>query len=175
LAKIAGLEMCRAYRVQYGCNFIAAMPTNLFGPNDNFNLADSHVLPALLYKCHQAKIEGKDKMSVWGSGKPFREFLYSEDLGDACSFLLENYSEEGIINVGTGKEISIRELALTIKEVVGFEGDLVFDASKPDGTPRKLMDVSRLHELGWQSQTSLKEGMRKTYAWFLENYDHIRQ
>ena len=174
IAKIAGLEMCRAYRVQYGCNFISAMPTNLYGPGDNFNLENSHVLPALIHKCHLAKVAGDKSMTVWGSGKPFREFLYSSDLGDACVFLLENYNEVGIVNIGTGRDISIGELAQTIAEVVGFEGNLVFDSSKPDGTFKKLLDVNLINGLGWKYKVAFKDGIKKAYDWFLENHDHIR-
>ncbi|MGF1458906.1 MAG: GDP-L-fucose synthase family protein [Leptolyngbyaceae cyanobacterium] len=175
IAKIAGLKLCENYSRQYGVNFISAMPTNLYGINDNFDLANSHVLPALVRKFHEAKVNGAPTVTVWGTGEPLREFLYVDDLADALVFLMENYNQVEFVNVGTGEEISIKELALTIKAVVGFGGDLVFDTSKPDGTPRKLLDVSRLKNLGWQAQTSLKEGIEKTYAWYLENLDSIRR
>ena len=166
IAKIAAIELCDSYRAQHGCDFVSAMPTNLYGPHDNFDLETSHVLPALLRKMHEAKRAGRDHVVVWGSGTPKREFLYVDDLADACLFLMREVSEPGPINVGTGEDISIRDLAQTIKAVVGFEGELVFDASKPDGTPRKLMDVSRLSSLGWRASTGLAEGIEKTYAWF---------
>jgi GDP-L-fucose synthase len=166
IAKIAAIELCDSYRIQYGCDFISAMPTNLFGPGDNFDLASSHVLPALLRKMDEARLSGEPTVSVWGSGTPMREFLYVDDLADACLFLLRNVSEPGPINVGTGKDISIRDLAALIKEIVGFEGEIVFDPTKPDGTPRKLMDTSRLTELGWTAKTSLREGINRTYSWY---------
>lgn len=164
IAKIAGIKLCEAYRDQYGCNFIAAMPTNLFGPGDNYDLEKSHVIPALLRKFHEAKVQKKDRVVIWGTGTPLREFMYVDDLADACVFLMKEYNERQFINIGTGKEISIKDLAQLVKEVVGFEGDLEFDMTKPDGTPRKLMDSSRLHELGWRSETSLREGLK--YAYF---------
>jgi GDP-L-fucose synthase len=166
IAKIAAIELCDSYRIQYGCDFISAMPTNLFGPGDNFDLASSHVLPALLRKMDEARLSGEPTVSVWGSGTPMREFLYVDDLADACLFLLRYVSEPGPINVGTGKDISIRDLAALIKEIVGFEGEIVFDPTKPDGTPRKLMDTSRLTELGWTAKTSLREGINRTYSWY---------
>jgi GDP-L-fucose synthase len=175
IAKIAGLKLCENYQRQYGVNFISAMPTNLYGLNDNFDLSNSHVLPALLRKFHEAKMAQSPTVTVWGTGEPLREFLYVDDLADALIFLMENYNDPQFINVGTGEEISIKELALTIQAVVGYEGDLVFDTSKPDGTPRKLLDVSRLKDLGWQAQISLKAGIEKTYAWYLENLDAIRK
>lgn len=168
VAKIAAIEMCDAYRTQYGCDFISAMPTNLYGPGDNFDLANSHVLPALLRKTVEAKAADLAAIEVWGSGTPKREFLYADDLADACLFLMENFSGSGPINVGTGEDISIRDLTYVIRDVVGFQGDLHFDSSKPDGTPRKLMDVSRINELGWYAKTSLEEGVRLTYDWYLE-------
>ncbi len=168
VAKIAAIELCDHYRSQYGCDFISAMPTNMYGPGDNFDLQSSHVLPALLRKMLDAKESGAPTVEIWGSGKPLREFLYSDDLADACVFLMQNWSEPGPINVGTGKDIAIRDLALLIKEVVGYEGELAFDASKPDGTPRKLMDVSRLAAAGWQARTSLREGIAKTLDWYLQ-------
>lgn len=169
VAKIAAIELCDSYRTQYGCDFISGMPTNLYGPYDNFDLKGSHVLPALMRKIHEAKLNGDNTITVWGSGKPRREFLYSDDLADACLFLLENVSEPGPINIGTGEDLSITALAELIKMVVGYNGELVYDASKPDGTPRKLMDVSRLSALGWQAKTSLQAGIEQTYAWFLAN------
>ncbi|HXG88412.1 MAG TPA: GDP-L-fucose synthase [Vicinamibacterales bacterium] len=174
VAKIAGIKLCQAYRRQYGSDFISAMPTNLYGPNDNFDLSSSHVLPALIRKFHDAKIEGRSEVSVWGSGKPKREFLHVDDLADACMFLLENYSDAGHVNVGTGEDLSIRHLAEMIGEVVHPSAKLVFDASKPDGSPRKLLDVSKLHGIGWKHRTPLREGIETTYQWFLSNHDHAR-
>ena len=170
VAKIAGIKMCQAYNRQYGTNFISIMPTNLYGPNDNFDLESSHVLPALIRKFHEARVGKKKEVVVWGSGRPRREVLYVDDLADACVFLMNNYDDSEIINIGTGKDIPILELAELVKEVVGFPGSLVFDPSKPDGTPRKLLDVSRLKALGWEARTSLEEGIEKTYKWFQENY-----
>lgn len=167
VAKIAAIELCDAYRAQYGDDFISAMPTNLYGPGDNFDLQGSHVLPALIRKMVEAKEHGDAQVVVWGSGTPLREFLYVDDLADACLFLMENFSEPGPLNVGTGEDLSIRDLATLIGEVVGFRGDLVFDASKPDGTPRKLMDVSRLRAAGWEARTGLREGVERTVAWYL--------
>lgn len=164
IAKIAGIKLCESYRRQYGCDFISLMPTNLYGPNDNYDLKNSHVLPALLRKFHTAKTEGLPSVEVWGSGTPKREFLHVDDLAEATVFLAQNYSDEQLVNVGTGEDVSIKELALIIKEVVGYEGELHFDASKPDGTPRKLMDVSKLHALGWKHKIDLKEGIEKVYA-----------
>lgn len=169
VAKIAAIELCDSFRAQHGCDFISAMPTNLYGPGDNFDLQASHVLPALIRKMIEAKESGAPSVVVWGSGKPLREFLYSEDLADACVFLMNRFSEPGPINVGTGKDCSIRELAELVAEVVGFEGELTFDASKPDGTPRKLMDVSRLTRAGWTAKTPLREGIQKTVHWYLLN------
>jgi len=163
IAKIAGIKLCENYRRQHGDNFISVMPTNLYGPNDNYDLNNSHVLPALLRKFHTAKVEGAESVEVWGSGSPKREFLHVDDLADACYQLMQNYEGEEWLNVGTGEDISIKDLALTIKEVVGFEGELRFDASKPDGTPRKLMDVSKLHNFGWKHRIELKEGIRLVY------------
>jgi GDP-L-fucose synthase len=174
IAKIAGLKLCENYCRQYGVNFISAMPTNLYGINDNFDLANSHVLPALMRKFHEAKVNHAPTVTVWGTGTPMREFLYVDDLADALIFLMQNYSDIEFVNVGTGQEVSIQELALTIKSVVGYEGDLVFDTTKPDGTPRKLMDVSRLEAAGWTAKTDLKTGIEKTYAWYLEHQDAIR-
>jgi GDP-L-fucose synthase len=166
VAKIAGIKMCQAYRRQYGSDFIAVMPTNLYGPGDNFDLLDSHVLPALLRKCHEAKVAGAGEVMVWGTGQPRREFLFVDDLADACLFLMEQYSGEGIINIGVGQDLTIRELAEQVAAVTGFLGRLAFDPAYPDGTPRKLLDVSRLTNLGWQARTSLEEGLRTTYEWF---------
>ena len=167
VAKIAAIELCDSYRTQYGEDFISGMPTNLYGPGDNFDLKGSHVLPALLRKMIDAKEAGAKTVEVWGSGTPLREFLYVDDLADACLFLMERVSEPGPINIGTGEDLTIRDLAHLIADVVGFQGDLAFDASKPDGTPRKLMDVSRLAALGWSAHTGLREGLEKTYAWYL--------
>jgi GDP-L-fucose synthase len=169
LAKISGLKLVQAYRREYGREWVSAMPSNVFGPGDNFDENTSHVLPALMGKFHAAKKAGLGSVTVWGSGTPKREFLYSDDLASACLFLLENYNDDSHINVGTGTDLSISELAQTIAEVVGFEGEIHFDASKPDGTPRKLLDVSKLSALGWKSNIQLKEGIRKTYHWFLEH------
>jgi GDP-L-fucose synthase len=163
IAKIAGIKLCENYRKQYGCNFISAMPTNLYGPNDNYDLKNSHVLPALLRKFHSAKVNGAPSVEIWGSGSPRREFLHVDDLADACYTLMQEYDGEEWFNIGTGEDISIKELALLIKDVVGFDGDLTFDSSKPDGTPRKLMDVSKLHNIGWKHQIELKEGIQKVY------------
>ena len=207
IAKIAGIKMCQAYNRQYDTNFISVMPTNLYGPNDNFELETSHVLPALIRKFHQAKVEAEAEqkksslnlnldlnlrqraqpqtVTVWGTGNPRREFLYVDDLADACMFLMENFSAspstltlastcDSIINIGWGKDISIKELALLIKEIIGFEGDVVFDSSKPDGMPRKLLDVGKLRQLGWQAKITLREGIRQTYQWFCENFKGTR-
>ena len=170
VAKIAGLEMCKFFKRQYGDNFISCMPTNLYGPNDNFDLQSSHVLPALIRKFHEAKVNGRDTVEVWGTGTPLREFIYVDDMADACVFLMENYDGEQHVNIGTGEEVSIRELAETVKEVVGFEGELVFNTDMPDGTPRKLTTVDKLHRLGWKHKTSLNGGIKLAYEWFLENY-----
>lgn len=170
IAKIAGIKMCEAYRAQYGCDFISAMPTNLYGINDNYHPENSHVLPALIRKFHEAKIHGQPAVIVWGTGRPLREFLYADDLGEACLFLMQHYSEEQFINVGVGSDLSIRDLAYLIKEIVGYAGELQFDSSKPDGTPRKLMDVSKLHNLGWKHRTSLREGIALAYADYLAKH-----
>ena len=170
VAKIAGLEMCKFFKRQYGDNFISCMPTNLYGPNDNFDLKNSHVLPALIRKFHEAKVNNSEVVEVWGTGTPLREFLYVDDMADACVFLMENYDGEQHVNIGTGEEVSIRELAETVKEVVGFEGELVFNTEMPDGTPRKLTTVDKLHGLGWKHKVSLNEGIRLAYQWFLEIY-----
>lgn len=170
VAKIAGLEMCKFFKRQYGDNFISCMPTNLYGPNDNFDLKNSHVLPALIRKFHEAKESNSDKVEVWGTGTPLREFLYVDDMADACVFLMENYDGEQHVNIGTGEEVSIRELAETIKEVVGFNGELVFNTAMPDGTPRKLTTVEKLNGLGWRHKVSLNQGVKMAYEWFVENY-----
>lgn len=169
LAKISGLRMCAFYRQQYGCDFISAMPTNLYGPHDNFNLQTSHVLPALIRKFHEAKVESSQEVTLWGSGTPLREFLYVDDLAQACVFLMKNYSQEEHVNIGTGVDLSIKDLAYKIAQVIGFQGEIIHDLSKPDGTPRKLMDVSKLADLGWRAKTSLDEGIPLAYQWFLEN------
>lgn len=166
IAKIAGIKMCDAYRKQYGCNFISVMPTNLYGPNDNYDLEKAHVLPTLIRKFHEAKTNGDASVTIWGTGNPMREFLHADDLADACCFLMENYDDEGLVNIGTGEDVTITELALLIKEVVGFEGNLHYDVSKPDGTPRKLLDVSKLSALGWRYSTPLKDGLIKVYEEF---------
>jgi len=169
IAKIAGIKMCQAYNKQYGTKFISVMPTNLYGPNDNFDLTSSHVLPALLRKFYDAKINNKEDVVMWGTGLAMREFLFVDDLADACVYLMNNYESSDIVNIGTGEDISIKDLALLIKKIVGFEGEIVNDTTKPDGTPRKLLDVSKLHSLGWRHSTSLKDGIEKTYKWFLED------
>jgi GDP-L-fucose synthase len=168
IAKIAGIKLCDAYRDQYGCNFISVMPTNLYGYNDNYHPENSHVLPALIRKFHEAKTGGAASVTVWGTGSPLREFLFADDLADACYFLMQEYNEAGLVNIGTGLDLSIKDLALLIKEVVGFTGDLVFDTSKPDGTPRKLLDVSKLHTLGWKHRIALQEGLALAYQDFLK-------
>jgi GDP-L-fucose synthase len=169
VAKIAGIELCQSYARQHGSRFISLMPTNLYGPEDNFDLMNSHVLPALIRKFHEAKEKGSKEVIAWGTGSPKREFLYVDDLGEACVFLMQNYESPEIINVGTGEDISIRELTELIADVVGYTGEIVWDTSKPDGTPRKLLDVSKLRGLGWSYKTNLKEGIEKTYAWFREH------
>lgn len=166
IAKIAGISLCRSYNRQYGTRFISAMPTNLYGPNDNFDLETSHVLPALIRKFHEAKVNGADQVTIWGSGSPLREFAHVDDVADACLFLMERHEGDDIVNIGTGEEVTIRELALIIQEAVGFSGKLVFDSSKPDGTQRKLTDVSRLHGLGWRHTMKLKEGVAQVYEWY---------
>ncbi len=163
IAKIAGIKMCDAYRSQYNSNFISAMPTNMYGPNDNYDLNNSHVLPALLRKFHEAKEQNLPEVTVWGTGKPLREFLHSDDLAKACIFLMQNYDDFGHVNVGIGEDISIKDLALLIKKIVGYEGNLVWDTSKPDGTPRKLMDVTKINNLGWKAEIGLEEGITKVY------------
>lgn len=170
IAKIAGIKMCDAYRDQYGCNFVSVMPTNLYGYNDNYHPQNSHVLPALIRKVHEAKINNEKQITVWGSGSPMREFLFADDLADACYFLMENYNEPNLINIGVGHDLTIKDLALLIKDVLQYDGELVFDASKPDGTPRKLMDVNKLHALGWKHKIELREGIALAYQDFLSRY-----
>ena len=170
IAKIAGIKLCDAYRYQYGCNFISAMPTNLYGPNDNYDLNNSHVLPALLRKIYEAKLREENEVVVWGTGTPRREFLHVDDLADACYFLMQCYNEEGLINIGVGEDISIKDLAEMIREITGYKGDLVFDTSKPDGTPRKLMDVSKLNTLGWNAKISLKPGIEKVFKEYVQSF-----
>ncbi len=175
IAKIAGVKMCQAYKKQYGFNAISLMPTNLYGPGDNFNLENSHVMPALIRKFHDAKEQNKESVEVWGTGTPRREFLHVDDMADATVFLMNNYNGEQFINVGVGEDVSIRELAEIVKDTVGFKGELRFDSSKPDGTPRKLLDVSKLKEAGWQAKINLEKGVKTTYQWFLDNIDDFRQ
>lgn len=174
VAKIAGIKLCQAYRKQYGCNFIAAMPTNLYGPGDNFDLEKSHVLPALIRKFHEARLEKRPHVTLWGTGKALREFLHVDDMADASLYLLRHYDGSEIVNIGVGTDISIAELAGIVKEVVGYEGDIEYDAGKPDGTPRKLVDVTRLNRLGWSASVGLREGVEQTYRWFVENQDSLR-
>jgi GDP-L-fucose synthase len=167
IAKIAGIKMCEAFRDQYGCNFISAMPTNLYGPNDNYDLNNSHVLPAMIRKFHEAKENGDSHVHLWGTGAPMREFLHVDDLADACCFLMNQYDGKDFVNVGTGVDLTIKELALTIQDIVGFSGEIHWDTSKPDGTPRKLLDVSRIHSMGWKHRVELKDGIRAVYQEFL--------
>ncbi|HLO81468.1 MAG TPA: GDP-L-fucose synthase [Chitinophagaceae bacterium] len=173
IAKIAGIKMCDAYRAQYGCHFISVMPTNLYGPNDNYDLHNSHVLPALIRKFHTAKLNNDPTVTIWGTGKPKREFLHADDLADACYFLMLNYDEPGLVNIGTGEDLEIRELAQMIKEVVGYEGGIEHDTSKPDGTPRKLMDVSKLHAFGWKHKIELRQGLEMVYEKFEQSYHQL--
>jgi GDP-L-fucose synthase len=173
IAKIAGIKLCEAYRRQYGCNFISAMPTNLYGPHDNFDLNASHVLPALIRKFHEARIGGQARVVIWGTGRPLREFLHVDDLADSCLFLMQRYNDEHHINVGTGEDLSIRELAEMVRDVVHSEAVLDFDTTKPDGMARKLLDVSRLHDLGWRHRIGLRAGIASTYAWFVENHGAV--
>jgi GDP-L-fucose synthase len=175
IAKIAGIKLGQAYRRQYGFNAISLMPTNLYGPGDNFHLDNAHVLPALIRKFHEAKEEGRAAVEIWGTGTPYREFLHVDDFADACLFLMEQYDDAEIVNVGTGEDITIRGVAEMVQEVVGFDGELRFDPSKPDGTSRKLLDVSKLHTLGWQPRTPLRQGLASTYQWFLENQGSFRK
>jgi len=175
IAKIAGIKMCQAYKKQYGFNAISIMPTNLYGPGDNFNLENSHVLPALIRKFHDAKVNNLDSVEVWGTGAPRREFLHVDDMADASVYLMNNYDDFDFVNVGIGKDVSIKELAIKVKTAVGYAGDLVFDSTKPDGTPRKLLDVSKLNNAGWKSKINLDDGIRETYQWFIENEDNYRK
>ena len=167
IAKIAGIKMCEAYRDQYGCNFISAMPTNLYGPGDNYDLNNSHVLPALIRKFHEAKVEKKAQVEIWGSGSPKREFLYVDDLAEACYFLMQHYNEKSFVNIGSGEDLSISDLAFLVKQIIGFQGELKFDVTKPDGTPRKLMDVSKMKNAGWSATIGLEEGITKVYKDYL--------
>jgi len=175
IAKIAGIKMCQAYNRQYGTRYISVMPTNLYGPNDNFDLHTSHVLPALIRKFHEAKESNAATVQVWGTGNPRREFLYSDDLADACVFLMNHYDGNDIVNVGVGEDVTIRELAELIQETVGYQGTIVFDTSKPDGTPRKLVDVTKINELGWKASTLLKDGLGVVYQWYLNNENQLRK
>ena len=168
IAKIAGIKMCEAYRAQYGCNFISVMPTNLYGTNDNYDLVNSHVLPAMIRKFHEAKDKGASEMTLWGTGSPMREFLHADDLAEACLFLMENYNESELVNIGTGEDVTINNLAALVKQIVGFQGEIIWDTSKPDGTPRKLMDVSKLHGLGWHHKIALEDGIKLAYQDFLK-------
>jgi GDP-L-fucose synthase len=174
IAKIAGIKLCEAYRRQYGCNYISAMPTNLYGPGDNFDYTQSHVLPALMRKFHDAKVSGQQEVVIWGTGNARREFMHVDDCADACVFLMRHYDEATQINIGTGEDLSIREVAETLRDVIYPEATLTFDTSKPDGSPRKLLDVSRLHALGWRHRISLREGLESTYQWFVENQGSLR-
>ena len=174
IAKISGLEMCKFYKRQYNDNFISCMPTNLYGPHDNYDLNGSHVMPAMIRKFHEAKVSGAQSVELWGTGTPLREFLYVDDMADACVFLLENYDGEQHVNIGTGKEISIKELAETVKKTVGFTGEIVWNKDMPDGTPRKLTDITKLHNLGWTHKVDLEEGVALAYKWFMENVEEAR-
>ncbi|QLC50637.1 GDP-L-fucose synthase [Methanolobus zinderi] len=177
IAKIAGIRLCKHYNQQYGTNFMSVMPTNLYGQNDNFNLETSHVMPALIRKFHEAKINAKPEVVIWGTGSPKREFLHVDDMADACIYLMENYDYSDtaeFVNIGTGKDLSIKELAKMIKDIVGYKGEIVYDRTKPDGTPRKLLDVSRLHGLGWRGKITLREGIEQTYKWYLDNHKDKR-
>lgn len=174
IAKISGLEMCKFFKRQYGDDFISCMPTNLYGPYDNYDLSNSHVMPAMIRKFHEAKVSSAKTVELWGTGSPLREFLYVDDMADACVFLLENYSGEQHVNIGTGKEVTIKELAETVKKTVGFDGEIVWNKDMPDGTPRKLTDVSKLHSLGWTHKVELEEGVHLAYKWFAENIEHAK-
>lgn len=173
IAKIAGIKMCDAYRSQYSCNYISVMPTNLYGYNDNYHPQNSHVLPALIRRFHEAKINNAPAVTIWGTGTPKREFLFADDLAEACYYLMQSYNEEGLVNIGTGEDISIRELALLIKDIIGYEGEIKFDTSKPDGTPRKLMDVSKLHSNGWHHKIELRDGIKLAYQDFLAHQANL--
>ncbi len=174
IAKISGLEMCKFYKRQYGDDYISCMPTNLYGPHDNYDLSGSHVMPAMIRKFHEAKVNSAPHVELWGTGTPLREFLYVDDMADACVFLLENYSGEQHVNIGTGVEVTIKELAETVKRIVGYEGEIVWNKDMPDGTPRKLTDVTKLHGLGWKHKVDLEEGVKLSYDWFKENYKDAR-
>jgi GDP-L-fucose synthase len=174
IAKIAGIKMCDAYRAQYGCNYISVMPTNLYGYNDNYHPQNSHVLPALIRRFHEAKEQSLPEVTIWGSGSPKREFLFADDLAEACYYLMQNYNEEGLVNIGTGEDLSIKDLALLVKDIVGYSGDIKFDITKPDGTPRKLMDVSKLHAQGWKHTIELPEGIAMAYHDFLKKYALVK-
>ena len=174
IAKISGLEMCKFYKRQYGDDYISCMPTNLYGPHDNYDLSGSHVMPAMIRKFHEAKVGNAPSVELWGTGTPLREFLYVDDMADACVFLLENYSGEQHVNIGTGVEVTIKELAETVKRIVGYEGEIVWNKDMPDGTPRKLTDVTKLHNLGWKHKVDLEEGVKLSYDWFRENYKDAR-
>jgi GDP-L-fucose synthase len=169
IAKIAGIKMCDAYRAQYGCNYISVMPTNLYGYNDNYHPSNSHVLPALIRRFHEAKVQNLPDVTIWGTGTPKREFLFADDLAAACFYLMQNYDEEGLVNIGTGEDISIKDLAMLIKNIIGYEGEIKFDTSKPDGTPRKLMDVTKLHSKGWKHTIELPEGIKLAYQDYLSH------
>lgn len=173
IAKIAGIKMCDAYRFQYGCNYISVMPTNLYGYNDNYHPQNSHVLPALIRRFHEAKVNNIPEVTIWGTGTPKREFLFADDLAEACYYLMQNYNEEGLVNIGTGEDISIKDLALLIKDIIGYEGEIKFDTSKPDGTPRKLMDVSKLHSKGWHHKIELRDGIKLAYEDFLAHQANL--
>lgn len=175
IAKISGLEMCKFFKRQYGDDFISCMPTNLYGPYDNYDLSGSHVMPAMIRKFHEAKVQNKPTVELWGTGTPLREFLYSDDMADACVFLMENYSGEQHVNIGTGKEVTIKQLAELVKETVNYQGEIVWNSSMPDGTPRKLTDVTKLHSLGWQHKIELEEGVKLAYQWFVENIEQARK
>ena len=175
IAKIAGIKMCDAYRAQYGCNYISAMPTNLYGYNDNYHPQNSHVLPAMIRRFHEAKEADLPSVIIWGTGSPKREFLFADDLAEACYYLMQNYNEPGLVNIGTGEDLSIRDLAFIVKDIIGYQGDIVFDTSKPDGTPRKLMDVSKLHNAGWKHHTSLEQGISLAYQDFLSKGELVAE
>jgi len=175
VAKIAGIKLCEAYRDQYGCNFISAMPTNLYGQGDNYHPQNAHVIPSLIRRFHEAKINEAPVVTIWGSGSPLREFMYSDDVADACFFLMESYNDKMFVNIGTGEDLTIKDLAMQIKDVVGYKGEITFDTSKPDGTPRKLMDSGRLHSMGWKHKTSLAEGLRKAYQFFKQEVKDVAE
>jgi GDP-L-fucose synthase len=175
LLQIAGIKMCDAYRSQYGCNFISVMPTNLYGYNDNYHPQNSHVLPAMIRRFYEAKESNAPSVTIWGTGSPLREFLFADDLADACYYLMQSYNEPGLVNIGTGEDITIKDLAFLVKKIVGYEGEITFDSSKPDGTPRKLMDVSKLADAGWKYKITLEEGIKLAYADFVENHNVIKE